>query len=110
MSRTLRFLGVSALALVGYASAVLIPEAQSVRVTKKPADVVECKVMGNVGASPPFNSPSDPETKLRNAGAVAGGNVVLQTSGANILGKDWTGVAYLCPTPSVPAPSPTPRG
>jgi hypothetical protein len=55
MSRTLRFLGVSALALVGCASAVLIPEAQSVRVTKKPADVVGCKVMGNVSTSPPFN-------------------------------------------------------
>ena len=78
------------------ASAVLLPGAQGVRHVTDVKAVADCKLLGEVETDAPFNSPSDPETTLRNSAAVLGADAVLKTSGANILRKPWRGAAYLC--------------
>ena len=87
--------GLSCLLLMS-CTTTLLPQAESVRWTKNPEEVRACKLLGPVQAEPPFSTPDSPHIKLRNEAAALGGDTVLQTSGANILGKAWKGYAYKC--------------
>lgn len=86
----------------------LAPEAKLVKVTKKPADVAGCKILGTVESSPPYVGPKDGMHQMQNKVAGLGGNVLFVTS-YNVTG---TGMAYRCgvgPPDVKPAPSPAPQ-
>src|SRR6266851_4700198 len=90
------FLAVPSCLLLMCCTTTLLPQAESVRWTKNPEEVRDCQLLGPVQAEPPFGTPDSPHIKLRNEAAALGGDTVLQTSGANLLGKSWKGYAYKC--------------
>ena len=85
----------------------LAPEAELVKVTKHPADVAGCKILGTVESSPPYVGPKDGMHQMQNKVAGLGGNTLFVTS-YNVTG---TGMAYRCgsaPSGATPTPSVTP--
>ena len=72
----------------------LIPGAEAVRVTRKAAEVAECKSLGFVEAHPPYSTPNDAKNEMKNKVAILGGNVLFITN----YSMKATGVAYLCGT------------
>jgi hypothetical protein len=78
----------------GCVTVALAPGADKVRLTKDPADVTPCKVVGNV-KRPPDSSSLDAEPSIRNQAVGLGGNTVF-ISQADISGPQQ-GVAYQCP-------------
>ena len=78
----------------GCVTVALAPGADKVRLTKNPADVTTCKVVGNV-KRPPDTSSLDSEPSIRNQAVGLGGNTVF-ISQENISGPEQ-GVAYQCP-------------
>lgn len=53
---------------------------EKVRLTKVPADVADCRAVGDVQADPPFVGPNDWKNKLKNQAASLGADVVLRES------------------------------
>jgi hypothetical protein len=53
---------------------------ERVRLTRSPADVTDCRAVGDVRASPPFVGPNDWKNKLKNQAAALGADVVLHES------------------------------
>lgn len=77
----------------GCVTVALAPGADKVRLTKNPADVTTCKVVGNV-RRPPGGSSFDSEPSIRNQAVGLGGNTVF-ISQADLSGP-LQGVAYQC--------------
>ena len=93
------------LAVLLAACVSLAPEAKLVKVTKNPADVSGCRILGTVESSPPYVGPKDGMHQMQNKVAGLGGNVLFVTS-YNVTG---TGMAYRCGTGSAEVtPVPTP--
>lgn len=78
----------------GCVTVALAPGADKVHLTKNPADVTTCKVVGNV-KRPPGSSSLDAEPSIRNQAVGLGGNTVF-ISQEDISGPEQ-GVAYQCP-------------
>jgi hypothetical protein len=79
------------------ASVTLAPGADKVRVVENPADVVGCKMIGEVSVQPAPFSEKGTYDKLRNATFALGGNVVLHTFGGALTGgRKYQGTAYVC--------------
>jgi hypothetical protein len=78
----------------GCVTVALAPGADKVRLTKNPADVTTCKVVGNVKRTPDGSS-LDIEPSIRNQAVGLGGNTVF-ISQEDISGPEQ-GVAYQCP-------------
>jgi hypothetical protein len=78
----------------GCVTVALAPGADKVRLTKNPADVTTCKVVGNV-KRPPDSSSLDIEPSIRNQAVGLGGNTVF-ISQEDISGA-LQGVSYQCP-------------
>lgn len=77
----------------------LAPEAARVKVTKEPAEVAGCTILGTVRAKPPYVGQQDGMRQLQNEVAGLGGNVLFVTS----YNVSATGMAYRCePGRSVP--------
>lgn len=53
---------------------------ERVRLTNQPADVADCRALGDVQANPPFVGPNDWKNKLKNQAAGLGADVVLHES------------------------------
>lgn len=66
---------------------------EQVQTTKHESDVIECKMLGEVIAKPPFIGPDDPKNALRNKTAKLGGDVVLLT---DMMFGSVKGIAYDC--------------
>jgi len=77
----------------GCVTVALAPGADKVRLTKNPADVTTCKVVGNV-KRPPDSSSLDSEASIRNQAVGLGGNTVFISQGG--IGNPEQGVAYQC--------------
>ena len=78
----------------GCVTVALAPGADKVHLTKNPADVTTCKVVGNV-KRPPGSSSLDAEPSIRNQAVGLGGNTVF-ISQEDISGPEQV-VAYQCP-------------
>ena len=78
----------------GCVTVALAPGADKVRLTKNPADVTTCKVVGNVRRSPDSSS-LDSEPSIRNQAIGLGGNTVFISQ--EDLSGPKQGVAYQCP-------------
>jgi hypothetical protein len=76
------------------ATSSLSPEAQAIKTTSSPADVMGCKLLGAVTSQPPYVGPSDGVNQLLNNAAVLGADTLLLTSHGVAKGK--TGSAYRC--------------
>lgn len=92
----LRFVAPALLTLgsVACATSSLSPEAAGVKVTSAAADVSGCKLLGTVTSVPPYITPNDGVSQLRNNAAALGADNLLLTSHGVTRGN--TGSAYRC--------------
>jgi hypothetical protein len=71
----------------------LAPQAESIKTTRTPSDVADCKILGTVEAQPPYIWPGDAEKQLKNkAAALPGTDTVFVTNSVGHI----VGVAYRC--------------
>jgi hypothetical protein len=80
----------------GCAQVALAPGADQIKVTKVPADVASCVVVGNVDGENGSGLTSDGIRQLQNQTVGVGGNTVLVTSEL----PPQKGIAYRCATAS----------
>jgi len=89
MRRT--FALIAALAISSCTTA-LAPQAESIKTTRNPSDVADCKSLAIVEAQPPYMWPGDDLKQLKKQAAPLGADTIFVTGRVNHV----VGVAYRC--------------
>ena len=84
----------AALSIVGCTT--LAPQAELVSVTREPADVKNCKALGQVWSHPPYVLPTDWRKQMQNETAAKNGDTVLVTQNPYLSVVAIPGIAYAC--------------
>jgi hypothetical protein len=74
------------------ACTTVAPQAEHIVMTRKPADVAQCRMLGQVAAYPPYIMPNDDYRQMKNAAVLLNADTVLVLNRFGVA----KGMAYQC--------------